>query len=196
MTLAVLDDIVAFDHDRASLDAIARPDAALAIWWRSLPDTLRAALASLDLKTVDDVSLDLAAGEAIDGALVDAGYADPVATLLAGDIQLLVRRHAALTGEDRLRLRLEVIETDACRRFHADFVTLRLLCTYVGPGTQWCRIDAADAICEVPTGAVGVFKGRLLLDPPTILHRSPPISATGERRLVLTIDPLAGPPIA
>jgi hypothetical protein len=48
----------------------------------------------------------------------------------------------------------------------------------------------------VPTGAVGVFKGRLLLDPPTILHRSPPISATGERRLVLAIDPLPGPPIA
>ncbi|QXT35890.1 DUF1826 domain-containing protein [Sphingomonas sanguinis] len=192
----MLDDIVAFGHDRASLDAIARPDAALAIWWRSLPDTLRAALASLDLNTVDDVSLDLTADDAIHGVLVDAGFANPVAMPLAKDIELLVQRHAALSGEDRLRLRLEVVETDACRRFHADFVTLQLLCTYVGPGTQWCRIDAADAICEVPTGAVGVFKGRLLLDPPTILHRSPPISATGERRLVLTIDPLAGRPIA
>lgn len=196
MTLVMPDDIVVLGHDRSSLDAIARPDAALAIWWRSLPDALRAALAFLDLDMVDDVSLDLAAGEAIDGALADAGYADPIATLLAEDIGLLVRRHAALIGEDRLRLRLEVVETDACRRFHADFVTLRLLCSYVGPGTQWCRADAADAVCEVPTGAVAVFKGRLLLDPPTILHRSPPISATGERRLVLAIDPLPGPPIA
>ena len=195
MSTAMLDDIVAFGHDRASLDAIARPDAALAIWWRSLPDPLHAALASLDLDTVDDMSFDFAAEEPVDGALADAGYADPVATLLAEDIGLLVRRHAALTGEDRLRLRLEVIETDACRRFHADFVTLRLLCSYVGPGTQWCRADAADAICEVPTGAVGVFKGRLLLDPPTILHRSPPIGATCERRLVLAIDPLPGRPI-
>lgn len=196
MSLAMLDDIVGFGHDRASLDAIARPDAALAIWWRSLPDALRAALASLDLDTVNDVSLDLTADEAIDGVLVDAGFAHPVATLFAEDIGLLVRRHAELTGEDRSRLRLEVVETDACRRFHADFVTLRLLCTYVGPGTQWCRINAVDAICEVPTGAVGVFKGRLLLDPPTILHRSPPIRATGERRLLVTIDPLAGRPIA
>ena len=196
MTLVMPDDIVVLGHDRSSLDAIARPDAALAIWWRSLPDALRAALAFLDLDMVDDVSLDLAAGEAIDGALADAGYADPVATLLAEDIGLLVRRHAALIGEDRLRLRLEVVETDACRRFHADFVTLRLLCSYVGPGTQSRRADAADAVCEVPTGAVAVFKGRLLLDPPTILHRSPPISATGERRLVLAIDPLPGPPIA
>lgn len=192
MSLAMLDDIVAFGHDRASLDAIARPGAALAIWWRPLPDALRAALAALDLDTVDDVSLHLAADEPIDGALTEAGYPGPVAALLAGDIGLLVRRHAALTGEDRLRLRLEVIETDACRRFHADYVTLRLLCSYVGPGTQWCRADAADAICEVPTGAVGVFKGRELLDPPTVLHRSPPIVASGRRRLVLTIDPLPG----
>lgn len=196
MSLAMLDDIVAFGHDRGSLDAIARPHAALAIWWRSLSDPLRAALASLDLDMVDNVSLDLAADEPIDLALANAGYPDPVATLLAGDIGELVRRHAALTGEDCLRLRLEVIETDACRRFHADFVTLRLLCSYVGPGTQWCRADAADAICEVPSGAVGVFKGRLLLEPPTILHRSPPIVATGERRLVLAIDPLPSPRVA
>lgn len=192
MSLAMPDAIVAFGHECASLDAIARSDAALAIWSRSLPDTLRVALASLDLDTVNDVSLDIAADEAIGGALVDAGYPDLVAALLAEDIGLLARRHAGLTGEDRLRLRLDVIETDACRRFHADFVTLRLLCTYVGPGTQWCRADAIDAVRDVPTGAVGVFKGRLLLDPPPLLHRSPPISASGERRLVLAIDPLPG----
>lgn len=190
MILAMLDDVVAFGHDRASLDAIARPGAALAIWWRSLPDALRAGLDTLDLDTVDDVSLDMAADRPVDDKLVAAGYADPVAALLARDIELLVRRHAALTGEDRLRLKLEVIETDACRRFHADYVTLRMLCTYVGPGTQWCRTVAPDAICEVPTDAVGVFKGRVLLDPPTVLHRSPPIVATGRRRLMLTIDPL------
>ena len=90
-------------------------------------------------------------------------------------VKQLRKRMTAQGSEDALRL--EVIETDACRRFHADFVTLRLLSSYVGPGTQWCRANAADAICEVPTGAVGVFKGRLLLDPPTILHRSPPIGA-------------------
>ena len=41
----------------------------------------------------------------------------------------------------------------------------------------------------MPTGAVAVFKGRMLLDPPTVLHRSPPITASGERRLLLAIDP-------
>lgn len=192
MTVAMLEDVVAFGHDPASLDAIARPKAALAIWWRSLPDDLRLRLAALDLDSIDDVSVDIDADAPLDATLRDAGYPNAVVAPLAGDLGLLGRRHAALTGEDRLRFRLEVVETDACRRFHADYVTLRLLCTYAGPGTQWCRAAAADAICEVPTGAVGVFKGRMLLDPPTVLHRSPPIVATGERRLVLAIDPTRG----
>ncbi len=186
----MLEEVVAFGYDRASLDAIARPKVALAVWWRSLSDTLRTRLATLDLDMVDDVALELDADAPLESIFEEAGYPGDVAALLAADIGLLMRRHAALTGEDRLRMRLEVIETDACRRFHADFVTLRLLCSYVGPGTQWCRTDAAEAICDVPTGAVGVFKGRVLLDPPTVLHRSPPIVATGERRLVLVIDPM------
>ena len=146
-----------------------------------MPDKLRAGLAALDLDSVDDVALDLAADMVVGSALIEAGYTDPLAALLAPDIELLVRRHAALTGEDRLGVKLEVIETDACRRFHADFVTMRLLCSYVGPGTQWCHADATDVVCDVPTGAVAVFKGRLQLDPPTVLHRSPPMR---------TIDPL------
>lgn len=190
MTVAMLEDVVAFGRAPASLEAIARPKVALAIWWRSLPDDLRLRLAALDLDTIDDVSVDIDADAPLDSTLRDAGYPGAVVVPLAEDIGLLIRRHAALTGEDRLSLRLEVVETDACRRFHADYVTLRLLCSYAGPGTQWCRAAASDAICEVPTGAVGVFKGRMLLDPPTVLHRSPPIVATGERRLVLAIDPI------
>lgn len=190
MTVATLTDAVTIVETPAALDAIARPETALAIWCRSLPDRLRAGLDALDLDSVDDVAMDLAADRPVGAALIEAGYAEPIAGLLARDIELLVRRHTALTGEDRLGVKLEVIETDACRRFHADFVTMRLLCSYVGPGTQWCHTDATDAVCDVPTGAVALFKGRLLLDPPTVLHRSPPIVARGERRLMLTIDPL------
>lgn len=190
MTLATLANAVSMGEAAASLDTIARQETALAIWCRSLPDKLRAGLAALDLDSVDDVALDLAADMVVGSALIEAGYTDPLAALLAPDIELLVRRHAALTGEDRLGVKLEVIETDACRRFHADFVTMRLLCSYVGPGTQWCHADATDVVCDVPTGAVAVFKGRLQLDPPTVLHRSPPIVARGDRRLMLTIDPL------
>jgi hypothetical protein len=39
-------------------------------------------------------------------------------------------------------------------------------------------------------GEVGIFKGRLWAEEPSILHRSPPIAASGERRLLLVLDPL------
>lgn len=193
MIPATIQRTVPMGWDRASLDRIARPDAALAIWWRNVPALLRSALPLLDLDAVDDLSVDIDAHETIEAALRSAGYPDAIVAPLAADIDLLLRRHAALTGEDRLHVRLEVIDTDACRRFHADYVTLRLLCTYIGPGTQWCCVDGQDAICEVPTGAVSVFKGRMLPDPPTVLHRSPPIIGTGHRRLVLVIDPATPP---
>ncbi|KQM98898.1 DUF1826 domain-containing protein [Sphingomonas sp. Leaf25] len=189
MSLARLERLIAIGGDRASLDRIARPGAALAIWWRHLPEPLRAALATLDLPGVGDLSVEVDADRSVGPALRAVGYAGSALALLAADIDLLVRRHAALTGEDRLRVRLDVIETDAGSRFQAGCGTLGLNCTYVGPGTEWCCVDGQDAICEVPTGAVGVFKGRALLNPPEVLHRSPPIAANDGPRLVLSIDP-------
>ncbi|MEP9402774.1 DUF1826 domain-containing protein [Sphingomonas silueang] len=180
---------VATGRGADALDGIGHPRVALAIWERSLPPVLHDALALLDLARIDDVVTGIAAADAPDELLRDAGYPDVVADGLAADIAVLARRHARLTGADRLTLKLEVVETDACRRFHADYVTLRMLCTYVGPGTQWHAIADPDTIGQVPTGAVAIFKGRMLLDPPTVLHRSPPIVATGERRLMLTLDP-------
>lgn len=190
MTAAEMERRVAVGYDRSSLDRIARPEAALAIWWRKLPESLRDALVGLDLTTLDNISVEMDMNGSVAAALHAAGYPPSALRPLAADIDLLLRRHAALTGEDRLRLRLEVVETDACSQFAADYAALRLWCTYVGPGTQWCCVDGQDAICEIPTGAVGVFKGRALLDPPAVLHRSPPIAATGHQRLVLAVDPL------
>jgi len=187
---------VATGRGADALDGIGHPRVALAICERSLPPMLHDALARLDLARIDDVVTGIAAAaaaaaaaDAPDELLRDAGYPDVVADGLAADIAVLARRHARLTGTDRLTLKLEVVETDACRRFHADYVALRMLCTYVGPGTQWHAIADPDTIGQVPTGAVAIFKGRMLLDPPTVLHRSPPIVATGERRLMLTLDP-------
>lgn len=171
------------------LDAIGHPETALAIWRRDLPPALCEALAMLDLDGIDDIAAELDPATPPDDVLRTAGYPDAAVASIAADIAALARRHAKLTGVDRMSLRLEVVETDACRRFHADYVTLRLLCTYVGPGTQWHRVDQSEAIGQVPTGAVAVLKGRILLDPPAVLHRSPPIMATGGRRLVLAVDP-------
>jgi hypothetical protein len=87
-----------------------------------------------------------------------------------------------------------VIETDACRKFHADQVTVRLLMPLVGPGTQWVHANAEPQVPEgeLRIGDVGLFKGRVWAEEPVILHRSPPIAAMGITRLLLVIDPGSG----
>ena len=94
-------------------------------------------------------------------------------------------------------MRLAIVTTDSCRKFHADYVKARLITTYVGTGTQW--IEGAD-VARVAKGAepsrintlnacdVGLFKGKMWTQSPAI-HRSPPIEDSGERRLTLVLDP-------
>ena len=96
--------------------------------------------------------------------------------------------------------------SDGSGTFHADYVSLRLILTYAGPGTQW--LDQGDAarlhdgaaietLCvrAIPTGDVALFKGRKWARDAPIIHRSPPIADTGQRRLVLVIDPAPNAPM-
>lgn len=97
-----------------------------------------------------------------------------------------------------LRLRLEVVTGDACRKFHVDNVTVRLVCTYRGTGTQYGlapRGEEPEVIHTVATGPPIVLRGRRWpTTPPSLLrHRSPPIAGTGEARLLLVLDPILDP---
>ena len=60
----------------------------------------------------------------------------------------------------RFELRLEVVRTDSCRKFHADYVTARLITTYAGEGTDWLAdADAARVAAGAATlgpGAAGI----------------------------------------
>jgi hypothetical protein len=109
---------------------------------------------------------------------------------LAADIDHLVRRFAALAGKPAVRLRLEAVDGDACRKFHADYTDLRLVTTYAGPGTEIRETPADDApVTRIRAGDIALFKGKLFPgEPPVLLHRSPPIDGTGERRIVLVLD--------
>lgn len=177
-----------------SLAAIRDRDAALAIWKRATPVDLAAALDALCLDAVDDVECPIGpSGCDLADTLMAAGYGADIAMLLARDIATLAGTFAPIAGAARLKLRLEIVETDACRRFHSDFVTYRLLTTYRGQATQWARADTPEVIEEMAAGDVAIFKGRVLLDEPPILHRSPPIEARGEQRLLMVLDPWPEP---
>lgn len=117
---------------------------------------------------------------------------------LIDDIAILTEHFASLMRAPFLRLKLERVTTNACRKFHIDTVTARLICTYRGTGTQYRNStdgDPAHRIFTVPTGAPIVLRGTFWPDQPAsgLLHRSPPIEATGETRLVLMLDPIFDP---
>lgn len=186
------DDCIAAGAVESALAASLLPGNALALWRRCLPEPLRAALRGMALDTVDDLDFTIAppiAPATLALKLALAGYGERAAVALAGDMLRLARVQAEVSGADRLRIRLEVVESDGCWKFHADYVTRRLLTTYVGQGTQWTKADDRERIGQMATGEVGIFKGRLLLAQPPVLHRSPPIGDSGEQRLLLAIDP-------
>lgn len=192
MALVLADRCVATANEPSVLDRIMVHGVELAIWRRSRP----AALAWIDeiaWDSIDDLDFSLALSaldtEIAEG-LVEAGYPDDDHVLvLREEIAAHVRRFAAIVGCDVVRLRLEVVETDACRRFHSDLVPARLLTTLFGPGTQWIEAGSPEQVNQLRAGDVAIFKGRILVEEPVILHRSPPIAGTGDTRLLLAIDP-------
>ncbi|MEL6767205.1 MAG: DUF1826 domain-containing protein [Pseudomonadota bacterium] len=181
------------------LEAIRQPGCAAAIWRRHidpefqfwldalLPDTLPRARMILPPEDVGPCLADLfEARQVPDGAH---------RSWLQGDIEALTARFVALMPCPLIRLRLDVVSTNACRRFHVDAVTARLICTYRGTGTQYgVSTDGEEPrpVFTVPTGSPVVLRGTLWPDPPSarLLHRSPPIEGTGETRLLLVIDPI------
>jgi Protein of unknown function (DUF1826) len=113
------------------------------------------------------------------------------------DIIELATRYCTLLSLDELEVRLELVTTNSCRKWHSDYVRARLISTYVGQGTQW--LDGSDAIRvkqgldpihvhSMKAGDVGIFKGKLATNTPAI-HRSPPIGGSGETRLLLVLNP-------
>lgn len=117
---------------------------------------------------------------------------------LIADAAGLGQRVAEVIGTRYLRVRLDAVQDDACRKFHLDQVPARLICSYRGRGTQYGRRSAdgpPEAIAEAPTGAPLLMRGAQWPGPDSVLvHRSPPVASSGTTRLVLVLDPLLAPP--
>ncbi|EBA02262.1 hypothetical protein RB2150_09714 [Rhodobacterales bacterium HTCC2150] len=111
------------------------------------------------------------------------------------DVTKLATSFARTMNAPYVRFRLDVVTTNACRKFHIDALTARLICTYRGTGTQYgTATDTSDPehINTVPTGSPIVLRGTRWPENPAskLLHRSPPIEGTGASRLVLVLDPV------
>lgn len=107
---------------------------------------------------------------------------------LAADIAAVARSFLAQFDAESASLRIEVVTTDTCPKFHCDNIRVRVVTTYHGPGTEYVDTAAPDDIRGAPTGALLLLKGH---KHPThadaVLHRSPMVPA-GEKRLCVVLD--------
>lgn len=142
--------------------------------------------------------------------VVDAGRPVPAlplpdAAIAAGAAQelgFLVEVFGELLGCPRIGLRLEVLDRAMCPRWHRDHNGIRLLCTWLGPCTQWLD-DAASPVTHPaqlpvdapPSGRAAPFdlvllKGGLWQGNARrgAIHRSP--DPAGAARCLVALDAL------
>lgn len=203
LTSGRIADAVTEADDLDGLQAIRAPHCAAVIWRRAPEPGFQAWIDALPPEQLPAARVMLRPHDvrAAVTSLCDSANTPPGAERqrLIDDIAAHAEFFAGLMQVAFLRLRLDVVTTNACRKFHIDAVTARLICTYRGPGTQYAPAEAADdhaAISTVPTGAPIILRGTLWPTRPatSLRHRSPPIEGTGETRLMLVLDPVEGSP--
>lgn len=193
---------IAIGETAAVFQEWAKKDLSLALWRRELPADIKARLENQDLEKIKGWRRTLdgtADGRAIAEAVAGCGLGDPATeAFLASDMPLLRRIFAAATSATQLEARLEIVRTDACRRFHVDNYPARLAVTYVGPGTVWVpaphgeqalveQEDYSGPAPEIPAFSVGLFAGEAA-GRTGLVHRSPRIAGTGRMRLFFCVN--------
>ena len=128
------------------------------------------------------------------------------------DISELVEMFCVLFDHERVGLRLRVLDSAMCPRFHTDKVPCRLVCTYYGVASEWLAHDLVDRsklgkgnngqpdaesglfqseedINRLKIGDVAMLKGELWEgnENAGLVHRSPQVPA-GDKRFLLTLD--------
>lgn len=195
---------VSITDQAEDLSVIHRRDCAAAIWNRSTPPGCEAWLNALHPQQLPRARLILRPDtvERCITHLFDGAEIPPCQerNQLTADIAGLAELFSQIMKVNYLRLRLDVVQTNACRKFHVDAVRARLVCTYRGTGTQLGLSDQNDepqCLLTLPTGIPIVLRGTKWPEFPRsgLLHRSPPIEGTGETRFVIVIDPVLAPEI-
>lgn len=166
------------------LTGIFADDVNLASWQRSpdpaIADYCRTLSFSMPLKRIVSA----------DSVQNDIGYALPDAPgkdAFVNDIALLCQMFSCLMDCQQLGLRLETLRQPMCPKFHTDHLVCRLVCTYLGPGTEW--LDAAGNMAHASSFAVTLLKGSGWEgnEQQAIVHRSPSAALP---RVLLTLDPI------
>ena len=192
------------------LSLIRQPDVNLVCFKRPVDDDIEIFVRSLIQQSFHGINTSVhsaSVANLIHEQLDPFGLYTPGKMKLAQDILKITQAFFSVVQTDRAKLILKIVADDACRKFHTDAYDLRLLCTYVGKGTEWIEdqyvnrkklasgtneeiIKDSSRIQRMQPFEVAVLKGEISSRPKCkgIVHRSPPIQYTGEKRLILRID--------
>ncbi len=194
------------------LTEVYQQDTNMVVWQRQSDNKLEAAIdAFLTEKTSYKRNIALTPELALDTIHKALGNTNDVLPL-SQNIAELVEMFCCLFELERAGLRLTILDSAMCPRFHVDRVPCRLVTTYKGVATQWLPhslinrsalgvravkdaqdqsglYQSKDDIQQLTEGDVALLKGELWPgnENAGLVHRSPAVSV-GEKRLLLTLD--------
>lgn len=201
--------------ERSELFHLKHPALNVLLWQRLLPPEVLESLEQLcrehgSFNRAQRLTLE-APEHWQDTLLRELPLCSTVLTWLKEDFEHLRQVFQALV-QSEVTASLSLIGHDACRQFHFDYLRVRLIVTYSGPGTEWvpeegvnrlaldhrwARAELANAHIAKPetvrqahTGDVLLLKGAAWPENGArgAVHRSPPIREQGLRRLVFKLD--------
>lgn len=176
------------------LSALCEPHVRMAVWTRPNPAPA-------------DAAFPTSLGMTCDGHWIEVE--EPAPVWLMDDLQRLGEIFCIVSGETGWQARFETVTDRACPRLHEDATPLRMITTYLGPGTEWLfASEAADdldvrkastraRLRTVAPGAVALIKGSKALraeDDALVLHRSPAASRARPRHVCVIDRPAHAPP--
>lgn len=187
------------------LTEIFRDEVNLAVWNRTLaPDVAAFARSLTGCAGQLERFVSLSEGDSAASALPNWALEMDGAEAWVADADELAEMYRVLFEPDAVGLRLHVLQGTMCPRFHVDRVPVRMLCTYLGVGTDWLpeekvirpnssgplpdqSVGASDTE-RLPTGAIGLLKGEAWVgnEGRGLVHRSP--EPGDQPRLVLALD--------
>lgn len=106
---------------------------------------------------------------------------------LATDILALAWSFLEQFALKTANIRIELVKSQSCPKFHCDNVHIRLVTTYLGPTTEY-QITGDRNIYATPLYGLTFLKGhQSATHRDTVHHRSPEVPE-GEKRLCVVID--------
>ena len=191
--------------------SILESDVNLFCWKRQPTPNISAYLAQLSHQELKPIRSYLRLSE-LDGCIGEARANWDLNTCEASDlfwqdVSELTQDFLSYSKDGCGTLHLKMISDDACTKFHTDGYSLRLFTTYYGKGTEWLPekavnrsalgksndliVQDASQIQRMDAFEVGILKGEIpgkASSVKGIVHRSPRITQSGEKRIILRLD--------